>query len=57
MKKFLIFIIILISACSTSVTKKDSTNNIIFSNDISFEQIKLKLKEYAKNSSYPNIDD
>ena len=57
MKNFLIFIIIFISACNYKVTNKDTINNITFSDDINFEQFKVKLKEYAENSSYPNIDE
>ena len=57
MKNFLMFIIIFISACNYKVTKKDTINNITFSDDINFEQFKVKLKEYSEKSSYPNIDE
>ena len=62
MKK-IIFIIFLFSACSYS--NEDKLNNISnnnlpiinFSNDLSFEEFKVKLEEYANNSPFPNIDD
>ena len=62
MKK-IILIIFLLSACSYNNDEKVnniSNNNlpfINFSNDLSFEEFKIKLEEYANNSPYPNIDD
>ena len=56
MKKFLI-IIILISGCSSY--KEEPNNNfsdIKFSDDLSIEQFRNKLNEYAENNPYPNID-
>ena len=62
MKK-IILIIFLLSACSYNNDEKVnniSNNNlpfINFSNDLSFEEFKIKLEEYANNSPCPNIDD
>ncbi len=28
-----------------------------FNNEMTFDEFKIRLKEYSKNSSYPNIDD
>tara|TARA_B100001057_G_scaffold454810_1_gene500878 strand:+ start:2247 stop:2420 length:174 start_codon:yes stop_codon:yes gene_type:complete len=56
MKKILI-IIILISGCSSY--KEEPKNNfadIKFSDDLSIEQFRNKLNEYAENNPYPNID-
>ena len=56
MKKFLI-IIILISGCSSY--KEEPNNNlsdIKFSDDLSIDQFRNKLNEYAENNPYPNID-
>ena len=53
MKKLLIFIIFILISCSP-ITKKSDLN---FSDDISFEELKIKLIKYANNSSYPNIDE
>ncbi|MDA9678290.1 hypothetical protein N9T44_01370 [Candidatus Pelagibacter sp.] len=55
MKKFLI-IFIFIAGCSSN--KFESTNNssdIKFSDNLSLEEFKIKLNDYAQNSPYPNI--
>jgi len=62
MKK-IILIIFLFSACSYN--NDDKVNNITknnlpfinFSNDLSFDEFKIKLEEYANNSPFPNIND
>tara|TARA_Y100001970_G_scaffold131814_1_gene162571 strand:+ start:2127 stop:2315 length:189 start_codon:yes stop_codon:yes gene_type:complete len=62
MKK-IIFFILFFSACSYNNEEKlnnISNNNlqfINFSNDLSFDEFKIKLEEYANSSPYPNIDD
>ena len=53
MKKLLILIMILSYSCSSPVTK----NDIKFSDDITFEEFRLKLEEYSRSNPYPNIDD
>jgi|TARA_B100001063_G_C16388464_1_gene368971 hypothetical protein len=56
MKK-IILIFFLLSGCSYNQTEvKDNFANVNFSNDLSFEEFKIKLENYAKNSPYPNID-
>jgi|TARA_B100001093_G_C25891830_1_gene620800 hypothetical protein len=50
-KIFLIIIFFLIS-CSPKTLK----NDIIFTDQMSFEDFKVKLEAYAKNNPYPNID-
>ena len=56
MKKLLI-IIIIIAGCTTSKDKLTNNNlEIKFSDNMSFEEFKVKLEEYANNSPYPNID-
>jgi hypothetical protein len=56
MIKFLILFIILLSSC----TKNNEINNLNYEfnlkNNITFNEFKQKLDEYANNSSYPNID-
>ena len=32
-------------------------NNFDFSDEMTFDEFKLKLNEYAENNPYPNIDD
>ena len=57
MKKLLI-IFIMITACLTNNEQLSNNNlDIKFSDNISFEEFKVKLEEYAKNSPYPNIDE
>ena len=57
MKKF-ILIFFLLSGCSYNQIKNtNNLSNIIFSNDLSFKEFKIKLDEYATNSPYPKIDD
>ena len=55
MKKLFIIIIILFNGCSSSFDKKEVKNNFI-SNEMTFEEFKLKLEQYVKNSPYPNPD-
>ena len=57
MKKF-ILIFFLFSGCVYSQNANiNAVSDIIFSDDLSLEEFKLKLEEYANNSPYPNIDD
>ena len=53
MKKLLSLILMLLMSCSSSIQKSDFN----FSKDLSSDELRLKLIEYAKNNPYPNIDD
>ena len=56
MKKLLI-IIFLTASCSMNNDKLENNfSDINFSDDMTFEEFKNKLEEYAENSPYPNID-
>tara|TARA_B100001121_G_C18288881_1_gene434301 strand:- start:95 stop:268 length:174 start_codon:yes stop_codon:yes gene_type:complete len=56
MKRLLLFIILL-NACSLETSKKDFLiSEPKFSDDLSIEEFKTKLKQYALNNEYPNID-
>tara|TARA_Y100000996_G_C22156088_1_gene492524 strand:- start:184 stop:357 length:174 start_codon:yes stop_codon:yes gene_type:complete len=56
MKKILI-IFFLLSACSTNQkTNKASLENLNFSDNLTINEFKIRLEEYALNSPYPNID-
>tara|TARA_B100000035_G_C20786802_1_gene459391 strand:- start:472 stop:645 length:174 start_codon:yes stop_codon:yes gene_type:complete len=57
MKKLLIIFIIFLQSCSSSTKKQSLKNDFNFIHDISFDNFVYKLKEYAKNNPYPNIDD
>ena len=52
MNKLLSLLMILLFSCSTS----DSRNDFEFSDNMSFEDFKLKLEEYSRDNPYPNID-
>ena len=56
MKKIIILIFFLTS-CSAQVEKNLSQKSYDFSQDITFEEFKLKLNEYSKKSPYPKIDE
>ena len=57
MKRF-ILIFLLLSGC---INNQNANINVVsdlnFSDDLTLEEFKLKLEEYANNSPYPNIDD
>ena len=56
MKKLLI-IFFLTASCSMNNDKlKNNFSDINFSDDMTFEEFKNELEEYAENSPYPNID-
>ena len=56
--KRIILIFFLLSGCSYNQTEYNNNNfsNINFYDNLSLEEFKIKLKEYANASSYPNID-
>jgi len=57
MKRF-ILIFLLFSGCVYSQNENiNAVSDINFSDDLTLEEFKLKLEEYANNSPYPNIDD
>jgi len=56
MKRF-ILIFFLLSGCSYSPKENNiNLSDINFSDNLSIEEFKIKLEDYANNSSYPNID-
>ena len=56
MKK-IILIFFLLSGCSYIQTSdKNNLSDMKFSDDLSFEEFKIKLEEYGDNSPYPDID-
>ena len=57
MKIFLFLIIVIISACTSKLNNNNFSKNINLTSEMSIETVKNKLKEYAENSTYPNIDD
>ena len=53
MKKFLIILLFLTSC---SVNQEISNQEILFNEQMTIDEFKLKLKEYVKKSKFPNID-
>ena len=52
MNKFLLLTIFFLASCSSYEVK----NDINFSGEMSFEEFRIQLEEYAKNNPYPKID-
>ena len=56
MKKFFLIFLFLLS-CSSSQNEINSNNSKVnFSEDLTLEQFKIKLEDYANNNPYPNIN-
>ena len=53
MRKILVIILFFFVSCTSSPSK----NELIFSNEMTFEQFKLKLNEYVKNNPYPDVNE
>ena len=52
MNKLLILTLFFLCSCSNNLIK----NNFSFSEKMSIDEFKIKLKEYAENNPYPNLD-
>ena len=55
MKK-IFFLLLLLSACSSNELENNLVNDFIFSEKMNFNEFKMKLENYADQSSYSNID-
>ena len=53
MKKFLI-ILLFLTSCSAN--QEISNQEILFNDQMTIDEFKLKLDEYVKTSEFPNID-
>jgi len=56
MKK-LIFLLFVISCTSPSTSYIKNDNNLKFTDDLTFQEFKKLIEEYAEISPYPNIDE
>ena len=56
MKKYLVLIIISLVSCSYNQDTK-TIEKIDFEENLSLKEFRLKLKNYVKQSAYPNIDE
>ena len=52
MNRFIIFLLFFLASCSSSIERNDFN----ISDDMSFDEFRIKLEEYAINNPYPNID-
>ena len=57
MKRFILIFLLLSGCVYNQNLKNNAVSDINFSDDLTLEEFKLKLEEYANNSPYPNIDD
>ena len=57
MKKFILIFFLFSGCVYNQNTNINADSDINFSDDLTLEEFKLKLEEYANNSPYPNIDD
>ena len=54
MKKFLM-ILLFLTSCSAN--QEISNQEILFNDQMTIDEFKLKLSEYVKKSKFPNIDE
>ena len=57
MKRFILIFFLLSGCINNQNANINVVSDINFSDDLTLEEFKLKLEEYANNSPYPNIDD
>ena len=57
MKKMLFISTFILYSCASNVSNNKLTENITFSENMSFTEFKIKLKVYSMDKNYPNIDD
>ena len=57
MKKIIFFCFLFLASCSQNVSTNSLNNDLNFYENNSFEQIKIYLDNYSKNSSFPNINE
>ena len=56
MKKYLLIFFLIIGCVSSPKKSVTNISNMKFSDELSLEQFKINLEEYANNNPYPNID-
>ena len=56
MKKIIFLSFIILSCCTTNIKNEKNNDIYNFSENMSFDEFKIKLKVYSDNSPYPDID-
>lgn len=56
MKKFLITVFFLSSCALNQENKQMNFQDLNFEDNLTLNEFKLRLEEYAENNSFPNID-
>ena len=55
--KYMLILLLLLSSCVIKKNKVlNKQLNLNFNEEMTFEEFKIKLEEYSKNSPYPNIN-
>ena len=56
--KYMLILLLLLNSCVIKKNKVlNKQLNLNFNEEMTFDEFKIKLKEYSNNSPYPNIDD
>tara|TARA_Y100000741_G_C17957298_1_gene438299 strand:- start:412 stop:585 length:174 start_codon:yes stop_codon:yes gene_type:complete len=55
MKLKLVIILLLLNNCTTNTSKNEFNKNIVFTENMTIEEFKLKLNEYALISPFPDV--
>lgn len=56
MKRIIILSFLLLGCSYNEVEVEKNSSNKNFSRDLTFLQFEIKLDEYTKNSTYPNLE-
>ena len=56
MKKYFFIFLLLVNCTSNQYKNAKDFSKITFSKDLSFNEFKNRLEEYANNSPYPDIN-
>ena len=56
MRIFIFFVMILLSSCKSNTSQNKFEDDFNFSKDMTLNEFKIKLKNYAEKNPYPNID-
>ena len=55
MKWKLVIVLLLLNNCTTNISKNEFNKDIVFTENMTIEEFKLKLNEYALISPFPDV--